>query len=171
MRCRRERDGPAADHSEATGGGMEMPLTNQRPAGAGAVLGAQRTPGKQRQRREGAPRSKEWRRGAAGSSRRQRGEAVKLQSGGVVFFPCQAGIFLPPCCAVGSSWRRFSCMSEGCSLVPPGPELTEGLAARREGALLEVCSWVGFCVPCSSGRGKQCWGYLLDGVRLCFLAS
>ena len=43
-------------------------------------------------------------------------------------------------------------MSEGCSLVPPGPELTEGLAARREGALLEVCSWVGFCVPCSSGR-------------------
>lgn len=57
---------------------MEMPLTNQRPAGAGAVLGAQRTPRKQRQRREGAPRSKEWRRGAAGSSRRQRGEAVKL---------------------------------------------------------------------------------------------
>ena len=62
-------------------------------------------------------------------------------------------------------------MSEGCSLVPPGPELTEGLAARREGALLEVCSWVGFCVPCSSGRAKQCWGYLLDGVCLCFLAS
>ncbi len=59
---------------------MEMPLTNQRPAGAGAELGAQRTPGKQRQRREGAPRSKEWRRGAAGSSRRQRGEAVKLHS-------------------------------------------------------------------------------------------
>ena len=54
---------------------------------------------------------------------------MKLQSGGVVFFPSQAGIFLPPCCAVGSSWRRFSCMSEGCSLVPPGPELTEGLAA------------------------------------------
>ena len=78
---------------------------------------------------------------------------MKLQSGGVVFSPSQAGIFLPPCCAVGSSWRRFSCMSEGCSLVPPGPELTEGLAARREGALLEVCSWVGFCVPCSSGRG------------------
>ena len=59
MRCRTERDGPAADHSEAAGGGMEMPLTNQRPAGAGAVLGAQRKPRKQRQRREGAPRSKE----------------------------------------------------------------------------------------------------------------
>ena len=74
MRCRRERDGPSADHSEATGGGMEMPMTNQRPAGAGAELGAQRTPGKQRQRREGAPRSKEWRRGAAGSTKK----AVRL---------------------------------------------------------------------------------------------
>ena len=49
---------------------MEPPLTNERPAQACAQLGAERTPLKQWQRQEVVPRSKEWQRGAAGSTKK-----------------------------------------------------------------------------------------------------
>ena len=60
---------------------MEPPLTNERPARACAELGAERTPPKQRQRQEAVPRSKGWRRGAAGSTKKAVRLSLKHHSG------------------------------------------------------------------------------------------
>jgi len=60
---------------------MEPPLTNEMPARACTELGAERTPSKQRQRQEVVPRSKEWQRGAAGSSKKAVRLSLKHHSG------------------------------------------------------------------------------------------
>ena len=44
-------------------------------------------------------------------------------------------IFMRPGSAVENRWKRFTCLAEAWSLLPPLPHLTSGLAAPCQGSL------------------------------------